>query len=94
MVGVAPFLGGLMLPGIFIKAFIDYNKDRDITYSGKFLGFGVRRWRSGSACSSSESLVMFIANVAYPKFFKRKRETAEPGILEGTVSGEASVMAD
>ena len=37
---------------------------------------------------------MFIANVAYPKFFKRKAETADPGILEGTVKGEASVMSD
>ena len=37
---------------------------------------------------------MVIANFVYPKFFKRKWETADPGILEGTVKGEASVMSD
>jgi hypothetical protein len=35
-----------------------------------------------------------VANIAYPKFFKRKWETADPGVLEGTVKGEASVMSD
>ena len=37
---------------------------------------------------------MVFANIAYPKFFKRKWETADPGVLEGTVKGEASVMSD
>ena len=92
MAGVVPFLGGLLLLGIFIKAFIDYNKVAN-TYAGKFLGFGVPV-AIGVGMLVVGVLVMFIANVAYPKFFKRKRETAEPGILEGTVSGEASVMAD
>ena len=40
MAGVVPFVGGLLLTGIFIKAFIDYNKVEN-TYAGKFLGFGV-----------------------------------------------------
>jgi hypothetical protein len=39
-------------------------------------------------------LVMIWANFVYPKFFKRKTEVADPGILEGTVVGKASVMAD
>jgi len=34
------------------------------------------------------------ANIVYPKFFKRKPEVVDPGILEGTVTGEASVMSD
>jgi len=37
---------------------------------------------------------MVIANFVYPKFFQRKTEGADPGILEGTVVGKASVMAD
>ena len=40
------------------------------------------------------AVVMVFANFAYPKFFKRKPEVADPGILEGTVAGKASVMAD
>ena len=40
------------------------------------------------------AVVMIFAQFAYPAFFKRKPEVADPGILEGTVVGEASVMAD
>ena len=39
-------------------------------------------------------VVMVWANMVYPKFFKRRPEVADPGILEGTVVGEASVLAD
>jgi amino acid transporter len=92
MAGVVPFVGGLLLTGIFIKALIDYNKVEN-TYAGKFLGFGVPV-AIGVGMLIVGVVVMFIANIAYPKFFKRKPETAEPGILEGTVEGQASVMAD
>jgi amino acid transporter len=92
MAGVVPFVGGLMLTGIFLKAAIDYNKVEN-TYAGKFLGFGVPV-AIGIGMLLVGIVVMFIANIVYPGFFKRKPETAEPGILEGTVKGEASVMAD
>ncbi len=92
MAGVVPFVGGLMLTGIFIKALIDYNKVEN-TYAGKFLGFGVPV-AIGVGMLLVGVLVMVIANFAYPQFFKRKSETAQPGILEGKVQGEASVMAD
>ncbi len=95
MVGVAPFLGGAMLTFIFVKAFLDYKTtSTDVNYSGGFLGSGHSgRDRRRDACSSASSLMVF-ANFVYPKFFKRKWETADPGILEGTVKGEASVMSD
>jgi amino acid transporter len=92
MAGVLPALGGLLLTGIFIKALIDYNKVEN-TYAGKFLGFGVPV-AIGVGMLVVGVVVMLIANLAYPKFFKRKPETAEPGILEGAVKGEASVMAE
>jgi amino acid transporter len=92
MAGVVPFLGGLMLTGVFIKAFVDYNKVEN-TYAGKFLGFGVPV-AIGVGLLLVGVVLMVVANLAYPKFFKRKWETADPGILEGTVRGEASVMAD
>lgn len=81
-----------MLTGIFIKALIDYNKVEN-TYAGKFLGFGVPV-AIGVGMLIVGIGVMAIANVAYPQFFKRKRETAVPGILEGKIKGEASVMSD
>ncbi len=92
MAGLVPFVGGLMLTGIFIKAAIDYNKVEN-TYAGKFLGFGVPV-AIGIGMLLVGVVVMFIANVVYPSFFRRKPETADPGILEGTVKGEASVMSD
>jgi amino acid transporter len=92
MGGLVPFLGGAMLTGIFIKAFLDY-KDPVANYSGDFLGVGV-------AVAIGVGLILFgvvlmvIANFAYPQFFRRKWETAEPGVLEGKVRGQASVMED
>ncbi len=94
MVGVAPFLGGAMLTFIFVKAFFDYKTtSTDVNYSGGFLGVG-SPVAIGVGSLLLGVVVLVFANIAYPKFFKRKWETADPGILEGTVKGEASVMSD
>ena len=92
MVGVAPVLGGLMLTYIFIKAFID-NKDPSAAESGGFLGVGAAV-AIGVGLIVLGAIVMIFANFAYPKFFARKPEVADPGILEGTVIGKASVMPE
>ena len=92
LVGVAPFLGGLMLTGIFIKAFID-NAPVDSAYSGGVFGLGAAD-AIGVGLLLVGVVLMFFASGKYPDFFKRKPEVADPGILEGTVQGEASVMAD
>jgi amino acid transporter len=94
MVGVAPFLGGAMLTFIFVKAFLDYKTtSTDVNYSGGFLGVGTPVAIGVGGILIGIVLLVF-ANFVYPKFFKRKWETAAPGILEGTVKGEASVMSD
>ncbi len=94
MVGVAPLLGGLMLAGIFVKAFHDYNTtSTEVNYTTGVLGFGTPV-AIGVGLILIGVVVMGFAWVAYPRFFKRRPETAEPGILEGTVIGEASVMKD
>jgi amino acid transporter len=94
MVGVAPFLGGAMLTFIFVKAFLDYKTtSTDVNYSGGFLGVGTPVAIGVGGILAGIVLLVF-ANVAYPKFFKRKWETADPGVLEGTVKPEASVMSD
>jgi amino acid transporter len=94
MVGVAPFLGAAMLTFIFVKAFLDYKTtSTDVNYSGGFLGVGTPV-AIGVGGLLIGVVVLVFANFVYPKFFRRKWETADPGILEGTVKGEASVMAD
>jgi amino acid transporter len=94
MVGVAPLLGGAMLTFVFVKAFLDYKTtSTDVNYSGGFLGVGTPVAIGVGGLLIGVVLMVF-ANIVYPKFFKRKWETAQPGVLEGTVKGEASVMAD
>jgi amino acid transporter len=93
-VGLAPLLGGLMLTGIFIKAFHDYNTTSTVVnYTGGIAGFGTPV-AIGVGLIVLGAVLMIFANFVYPRFFKRKPEVADPGILEGTVVGEASVMAD
>jgi amino acid transporter len=92
LVGVAPFVGGLMLLGIFVKALTFY-KDPAANYSGGFFGIGTSV-AVGVGLLLVGVLLMIWANFVYPKFFGRKTDIAEPGILEGTVTGTASVMAD
>jgi amino acid transporter len=94
MVGVAPTLGGLLLTGIFIKAFSDYNTtSTEVNYTGGVFGLGTPVV-IGVGLLLVGVVVMVFANIAYPKFFKRRAEVADPGILEGTVIGRASVMED
>ena len=83
-----------MLTGIFIKAFHDYNTTSTVVnYTGGVAGIGTPV-AIGVGLIVLGAVFMIFANVAYPKFFNRKPEVVDPGILEGTVVGEASVMAD
>ncbi len=94
LVGVAPLLGGLMLTGIFIKAFHDYNTtNTDINYTGGVLGFGTPVVIGVGGLLIGLVLLVW-ARFAYRGFFRRRPETAEPGILEGTVQGTASVASE
>jgi amino acid transporter len=93
MVGLAPLLGGAALAYIFIKALITYSNPAETETGTAFLGVGVPV-AIGVGLILVGVVVMVWANLAYPKFFKRKPEVADPGILEGTVVGKASVMAD
>ena len=87
LVGVAPFLGGAMLTFIFVKAFLDYKTtSTDVNYSGGFLGVGTPV-AIGVGGLLIGVVVLVFANFAYPKFFKRKWETADPGHPRGDRQG-------
>ena len=78
-----------MLTYIFVKAFIDYKTtSTDVNYSGGFLGVGAPV-AIGVGLLLLGVVLMVFANFVYPKFFKRKRETADPGILEGDRRGRS-----
>jgi amino acid transporter len=76
MAGFVPMLGGLMLTGIFVKALID-NKDPSSAYSGGVFGVGAAV-AIGVGLLLFGVIVMVFANIAYPKFFKRKPEVFDP----------------
>ena len=94
LVGVAPLLGALMLTGIFIKAFNDYNTtSTEVNYTGGVFGIGTPV-AIGVGLLLFGVVLMVITQIVYPRFFQRRPEVVDPGILEGTVKGRASVMAD
>jgi amino acid transporter len=93
MVGMAPLVGGLALTFIFVKALITYSDPAETETGESFLGVGIPV-AIGVGLILVGVLVMIWANFVYPKFFQRKTEVADPGILEGTVVGKASVMSD
>src|SRR3954451_7402856 len=91
-VGLAPFVGGLMLTYIFVKAFID-NSDPSSAYSGGFLGVGAAD-AIGVGLLVVGFVLMLFAHLPYRSFFRRKAEVSDPRILTGEITGEASVMTD
>jgi hypothetical protein len=76
-----------MLTGIFVKALIDY-KDPIANYSGDFLGIGTSV-AVGVGLILLGIVFMLFANVAYPRFFRRRPEAAPPGFLEAPAAGPA-----
>ena len=92
MAGVVPFTGGAILTYIFVKAFID-NKPVDSAYSGGVFGIGAAVV-IGVGTLLVGVVVLVFANFVYPQFFRRKPETVDPGVLEGTVKPVASVESD
>ncbi len=94
MAGVVPFVGGLMLLYIFVKAFQDYNTtSTDVNYTAGIAGIGTPV-AIGVGGLVLGAILMLFANLRYKDFFSRKPEVGEPGILEGEKTGEASVMAE
>jgi amino acid transporter len=87
MAGVVPFLGGAMLTYIFVKAFID-NAPVDSAYSGGVFGLGAAD-AIGVGLLLIGVVLMVFANFVYPRFFKRKLETAPPHFLERGGEGPA-----
>jgi amino acid transporter len=88
--GVLPFLGGAMLTGIFVKAFIDY-KETDSGYSKPILGLGTPVV-IGVGSLLVGVVAMLIERFAYPEFFKRKPTVVDPAVLEpGAAPAQPSV---
>jgi amino acid transporter len=89
-VGVLPLAGGLMLTGIFVKAFIDY-KPADSGYSKAIAGIGTPVV-IGVGSLLLGLVLLVAARFAYPAFFSRPTEVGDPRYLEpGAEMAKASV---
>ena len=74
---------------VFETAFSDYKTTSTVVnYTGGIDGIGTPV-AIGVGLLVFGAVVMVIANFVYPQFFRRKRETAPPGFLEGPASGPA-----
>jgi amino acid transporter len=86
-VGVGPVLGGLMLMGVFVKAFHDYSQ-KDFNYSKPILGIQTPIF-IGIGSLLLGLVLMLVAQPRYREFFRRSPEVARPGILEEPVEHAA-----
>jgi hypothetical protein len=86
LLGAAPFIGGVMLFFIFVKATIFYGHQVN-NYSPNILGVGLPVF-IGYAGLLVGIVLMIITNVALPEFFRRKPEVVDPAVLEGTLLSE------
>jgi amino acid transporter len=85
MAGLAPLVGAVILTALFIKAYSDYNTtSTDINYTGGVAGVGTPV-AIGVGLILVGIVLMVISMFIYRDFFRRRPETAEPGILEGAV---------
>jgi amino acid transporter len=78
--GVLPLLGALMLFGVFIKAVIYYGESKNVE-SAPLAGITLPLW-FGIGGMIIGIILMLISRPYFKEFFKRKPETAPPGILD------------
>jgi amino acid transporter len=83
LLGLAPFLGGLMLFGVFVKAMIFYSETENVETS-PILGITLPIWM-GIGGLLMGVVLMLVSRPFFREFFARKTETARPGLLEEPV---------
>jgi amino acid transporter len=82
MAGVLPFLGGLMLLGVFIKSVVDLSKPENSTAGNAWLGLGPPVVIGIGFLLLGPVLMLIWKANGHPEFFRRRPEVAPPGLLE------------
>ena len=87
-IGVLPFVGGVVLTWVLIKAVIDYSK-ADGGYAKPFLGIG-----SPIAIALVMIILglvaMIVQRITMPEFFRRKPEVVDDSVLAHAPAGHSS----
>jgi amino acid transporter len=84
MLGIVPLAGCVMLFGVFIKAVIYYGESKNVE-SAPLAGITLPIW-FGIGGLLIGLILMLISRQYFKDFFKRKTETAPPGILDAPPS--------
>jgi amino acid transporter len=92
LLGLGPVLGGLMLFGIGVKAMFFYGHAANVE-SNPILGITLPLWM-GIGGMILGFVLMVISRPYFKEFFKRKPETAPPGILDAPPSPALPAQVD
>ena len=80
LLGLGPFLGGLLMWAVGVKGAIYYGKTENVS-SKPILGITLPLWM-GIGGLILGFILTVISRPYFKEFFSRKRETAPPGILD------------
>jgi hypothetical protein len=80
LAGLLPLLGGLLMAGVFVKAFIENSKSVN-AYSKPFLGIQVPIVIGIGTLLLGLPLMVLCA-VKFRTYFRRRTEVSPPGLLE------------
>jgi hypothetical protein len=80
LVGVAPFVGGLMLAGIFVKSCFDLSKDD--AGSATYFGLGSPFVIGIGFLALGPVLMLIWYAMGHREFWQRGREVADPRVLD------------
>jgi amino acid transporter len=89
--GLVPLAGGLIMAGVFVKAFHDYSQ-AGFNYAKPIAGIEVPI-AIGIGSLLLGVVLMLFAIPRYRDFFRRRPETSPPGLLEGTAPPLTPVTA-
>ena len=92
LLGVAPLLGAVMLFGVFGKAVAFYGESKNVE-SAPIAGITLPLW-FGIGGMILGTILMLISRPYFKEFFKRKPETAPPGILDAPPSPSLPAPVD
>jgi amino acid transporter len=87
-IGVLPFVGGVVLTWVLIKAVIDYSK-ADGGYAKPFLGIG-SPIAIALVMIVLGLVLMIVQRVTMPEFFRRKPEVVDDSVLAHAPAGHSS----
>jgi hypothetical protein len=88
-IGLSPLIGGLMLTAVFVKSVYDLSKPANSESGESWLGLGPPLVIAIVFAVIGIGLMLYWSKVS-PVFFQRKPEIADPAVLTGEKTAEAS----